>query len=150
LVQEVRPDEVWFYGRCGGKLVPVDDIEGSAAEALKKFQRCWPWHSQGQHAPPADGQERITIADMANEFLASKLNRRDAGELSTHSFDDLHFGLEQPSFFASRIIAAPIRHLTSSAKLRPSILARAVDFQPRVMRFKRTRGSMADDRESRA
>ncbi len=83
-----------FYGRwgrkVGGVIVLVDDIEASAAEALKEYQRCWPYHSQGQDAPDEDAGETYTVADLANDFLADKKSLTDSGELSAHSFSEYY------------------------------------------------------------
>jgi hypothetical protein len=49
-------------------------------------------------------------------------------------------GLSTPRFSASQIIAAPMRHLTEYAGLRPSILARTVAGAPSITRLSRTSG----------
>ena len=81
-----------FYGRwgrsVGGKIIPVDDVNSSAATAQLEFDRCWPYHSQGREAPEIDDGDFLTIRDLANKFLANKKSRLDSGELSRQSFDD--------------------------------------------------------------
>lgn len=71
-------------------MVPVENVDNSAAEALKEFQRCWPYHSQGREAPAIDAGECVTLADLANRFLTNKKNRLESGELSAHSFSEYY------------------------------------------------------------
>lgn len=82
--------KMWFYGRWGRKqgpeIVPVEDVEASAAEAKIEFDRCWPYHSKGLDAPAKDEGLAPTMRDLCNQFLASKQNRVKTGELSLHSF----------------------------------------------------------------
>ena len=56
-------------------------------------------------------------------------------------------GPSRPRFSASQIIAAPMRHFTEYAGLRPSILASTVALAPSVTRFRRTSGVRPMDRE---
>ena len=83
-----------FYGRWGrvaaGKVVAVEDVDKSAADALTEFQRCWPFHSQGLDAPEPDGEQHLTLKELSNTFLANKKNRMQSGELSAQSFDDYY------------------------------------------------------------
>ncbi len=86
--------KIRFYGRwgrsAGGKVVPVENVKSSAAAALKEFQRCWPYHSQGREAPAIDAGEYVTLADLVNSFLSNKKNRLQSGELSAHSFSEYY------------------------------------------------------------
>ncbi len=79
-----------FFGRWGHKrgnqIVPVEDVDVSAREALAKLNHDWPWVSKGLTPPPVDASDGCTIADACNIFLTSKRNRLDGGELSAHSF----------------------------------------------------------------
>jgi len=79
-----------FYGRwaniVAGELVPVDDIEKSAADAKAEFDRCWPYHSQGRKAPDIDAGEGCTIKHLCNAFLTAKQGMVETGELTQYSF----------------------------------------------------------------
>jgi len=67
-----------FYGRWGklvdGKMVWLADIEKSAADAKKEFDRCWPYHREGREAPPIDAGEYVTLVDLVNKYLEFKEN----------------------------------------------------------------------------
>lgn len=84
--------KIRFYGRWGnvkaGVVSPVDAVDQSAAEALKEFQRCWPYHSEGREAPAPDDGKYVTMAQVAEAFMCNKENRLHSNELSTLSFED--------------------------------------------------------------
>lgn len=81
-----------FFGRWGHKqgaqIVPVEDVNASAAEAKKEFDRQWPYLSEGRSVPPVDTRTGCTIRDLCNAFLTAKQNRLEGGELSAHSFSE--------------------------------------------------------------
>jgi integrase len=81
-----------FYGRWGnvvaGEVIPVEDVEKSAADAKVEFDRCWPHHSQGREAPAIDAGEGCTVRDLCNAFLTAKTAVLLTGELSQYSFSE--------------------------------------------------------------
>ncbi|WP_010583089.1 tyrosine-type recombinase/integrase [Schlesneria paludicola] len=83
-----------FYGRWGrtvsGEVIPVEDGEKAASDALAEFQRCWPYHSQGREAPDTDDGAFLTLRALANRFLGAKESRVESGELSRTSFEDYY------------------------------------------------------------
>lgn len=83
-----------FYGRWAttvkGDIVPVEDVDASAAEALAEFNRCWPYHKEGREAPPKDAPAGCTIRDLCNAFLRSKQGAVEDGDLSQYSFSEYH------------------------------------------------------------
>lgn len=85
---------IHFFGRWGhvqaGQVVPVDDVETSAAGALERFQREWPYLSQGRTPPPVDAGDGCTMRMVCNAFLTSKKNKLESGELSARSFTDYY------------------------------------------------------------
>ncbi len=66
----------------------ADDPKGSAA--LERFNREWPYLSEGRTPPPVDAGEFCTMRDLCNEFLTAKQNRLKAGELSPRTFRQYH------------------------------------------------------------
>jgi len=59
-------------------------------EALERFNREWPYLSQGRTPPPADEADGLTVRELCNRFLTSKSHLVQAGELSPHTFRDYH------------------------------------------------------------
>ena len=49
--------------------------------ALEKFQREWPYLSEGR-IPPTTSSDGTTLGALCNQFLTAKQNRLDSGELS--------------------------------------------------------------------
>src|SRR5579863_1696024 len=86
--------QIHFFGRWGRKsgnqIIPVEDVEGSAAKALEEFNRQWPYLSQGRTPPPVDTGEGCTVRQLCNTFLTTKRNRLNGGELSSHSFSEYY------------------------------------------------------------
>lgn len=87
-----------YFGRWGnksaGKIIPVDDVKGSAMEAVKRYE----WQREalydGRTPTPID-QSGYTIRDLCNAFLTSKKHKVDSGELSPHTFTDYRRACEQ-------------------------------------------------------
>lgn len=83
-----------FFGHWGRKqgnvVVQVDEIQASAREAQKEFDRQWPYLSEGRTAPLVESGEGITVAELCNKFLNSKLLLVESDELSLHSFSEYH------------------------------------------------------------
>ncbi|NLF68501.1 MAG: hypothetical protein GX575_05530 [Candidatus Anammoximicrobium sp.] len=80
-----------YFGRWGtsqgNKIVYVDDVDASAQQAvdLDNAQR------DDLHAgrtPRLQADIGCTLQDLCNEFLTSKLNKVESGELSRHTFSD--------------------------------------------------------------
>ena len=65
---------------------PWNDPDG----ALEKFNREWPWLSQGLTPPHEASDDGLTIADLCNEFLHSKKLKLESDELSESSFRDYY------------------------------------------------------------
>lgn len=84
--------ETHYFGRWGNKVgdevVPVDDFETAAAEALEKFNREWPTIIKGRKPEPVPDVLTCTMRELCNDFLASKRALVNAGELSVRSFMD--------------------------------------------------------------
>lgn len=80
------------WGRTvDGKIVPVENVDASAAEALELFHREWPYLSQGKPVPAGVNRESTgdpvcTVAEFCNTFLADKENLVTSRELSRHTF----------------------------------------------------------------
>ncbi|MCL4205542.1 MAG: tyrosine-type recombinase/integrase [Pirellulaceae bacterium] len=55
-------------------------------EALKRFEREWPFILDGRTPPPVDTGDGCTIALLCNSFLTSKTRKMESGELSGHTF----------------------------------------------------------------
>ena len=96
--------KIHFFGRWGRKsgdtIVPVEDVEASAATALNEFNRQWPYLSQGRTPPPISTDDGCTIRQLCNAFLTTKRNRMAGGELSLHSFSEYYRTCERLiSFF---------------------------------------------------
>jgi integrase len=100
--------KIRFFGRWGHKagsaVVPVEDVEASAAAAKLEFDRQWPYLREGRTPPPKDAGDGATIKTLCNAFLTAKKNRLDTGELTLHSFSEYrrttdllvnHFGRER-------------------------------------------------------
>lgn len=61
-----------------------NDPDGT--EALKRFNREWPFIIEGRTPPPVDTGDGCTIALLCNSFLTSKTRKMESGELSGHTF----------------------------------------------------------------
>lgn len=61
-----------------------DDPQGS----LERFNREWPFLSQGRTPPAVDTGDGCTIRVLCNGFLNSKRHKLESGELSERSFRD--------------------------------------------------------------
>ena len=75
-----HPSGRWCKKRKGKQhyFGPLDNWQG----ALERFKHDWPYIVDGRTPPPVDTQAGVRLADLANEFLNSKHNRLDNGELS--------------------------------------------------------------------
>lgn len=83
-----------YFGRWGVKrgvnIVPVEDVDASAAAALAEFNRQWPYLQAGRTPPPADAPAGSTMRDVCNAFLTEKTHAVESGELSAHSLSEYH------------------------------------------------------------
>jgi len=61
-----------------------DDPDG--AKALEKFNREWPYLSQGRTPPKTADGEACSIKGLCDAFMTSKKRLMESGELSPHSF----------------------------------------------------------------
>lgn len=64
------------------------DPDGTAA--LEKFNREWPYLKDGRTPPEVDVSSGCTLKALVNDFLKSKEEMLNAGELSPHSFRDYY------------------------------------------------------------
>lgn len=80
-----------YFGRWGtkqgGKIVQVEDVEASALEAARVYELQREALQAGRTPRPVD-DAGYTMRDLANEFLTSKSNKLESGELSRHTFSD--------------------------------------------------------------
>ncbi len=78
-----------YFGRWGtkrsGNIVPVDDVEASAREAVDLFNAQRDDLFAGRTPRPLDDQS-YTMRDLCNEFLTSKLDKLNNEEISQHTF----------------------------------------------------------------
>ncbi len=58
--------------------------------ALDRFNRDWPFLSEGRTPPPIDDGEGCTLRMLCNSFLASKQNKLEANELTERTFQDYY------------------------------------------------------------
>ena len=79
-----------------------NDLDGT--EALKRFNKDWPYLKDGKQAPEVDVSDGCTLRVVANQFLDGKERMLKAGELSYQMFRDYcgvcsflidHFGKER-------------------------------------------------------
>ncbi len=56
--------------------------------ALDRFNREWPYLSEGRTPPPSDTRAGVTVRDLVNAFLTSKASKLNAGELTERTFRD--------------------------------------------------------------
>lgn len=66
----------------------ADDPQGTAA--LERFNREWPYLSEGRTPPAIDVGDGCTLRTLCNSFLTNKRNSIDAGELKPRSFEDYY------------------------------------------------------------
>ena len=59
------------------------------AAALAEYERTWPYILQGRTPPPTDG-DGLTIADLCDAFLNSKLDAMHGGEITPRTFAEYH------------------------------------------------------------
>lgn len=69
------------------------DADGT--EALKRYNREWPYLKEGRTPPPVDTGDGLTLRHLCNVFLTSKRNKLDSGELSGHTFTGYHKSCER-------------------------------------------------------
>ncbi len=58
--------------------------------ALERFNREWPYLSEGRTPPPVDTKDGCTLVTLCNTFLSAKKDKLDSGELSGHTFGGYH------------------------------------------------------------
>ncbi|REJ87986.1 MAG: hypothetical protein DWQ34_23490 [Planctomycetota bacterium] len=71
----------------------TDDPKGAAA--LERFNREWPYLSEGRTPPPPDTSDFCSVRDLCNAFLTSKRNKLLAGELAERTFRDYYVTAER-------------------------------------------------------
>lgn len=80
-----------YFGRWGtkkgNKIVPVDDVGASAQEAVDLYNHQRDDLHAGRTPRTLDG-DGYTLRDLCNEFLTSKMNKLESGELSRQTFSD--------------------------------------------------------------
>jgi hypothetical protein len=72
-----------------GKLHYFGKID-NAAGALERFNREWPYLSEGRTVPPIDTGDGCTVRLLCNAFLTSKKAKLESVELSPRSFQNYH------------------------------------------------------------
>lgn len=82
---------IYYFGRWGnqlkGEIVPVANVDASLADALEEYERQRPFLLRGEAPPAAEPQtDEKTVHDAVDEFLKSKRDRMETGELSAHTF----------------------------------------------------------------
>jgi len=79
-----------YFGAWGtkrkGRISPVDDVEGSAAAALERFHRAWPYISQGRTPPLVDSAQGCDIKTLCNAFLTAQARKLASHEIGERSF----------------------------------------------------------------
>ncbi len=90
----------WSYCR-DGQMIPVEDLLGSAQEALEKFQRQWPQLAE-RYAPAPVSTRGCTLQHLCQSFLAMKRNRLELGELSEYSYTGYVRACERMLIFFGR------------------------------------------------
>ncbi len=58
--------------------------------ALERFNREWPYLSEGRTPPPSDTRAGVTVRELVNAFLTSKESKLDGGELTERTFLDYY------------------------------------------------------------
>ena len=71
--------------RIRGKICYFGPWDNPQA-ALERFNREWPYLSEGRTPPPVDAGDGCTIQLLCNAFLTSKVRKMERGELSQRSF----------------------------------------------------------------
>lgn len=86
-----HPSGQWakkIKGRCVYFGSWRTDPTGEAA--LKTFEREWPYLREGKIPPSIDVSDGLTMKELVNDFLATKEDKLNAGELSPRSFRDYY------------------------------------------------------------
>jgi integrase len=63
--------------------------------ALERFNREWPFLSEGRTPPPIDTGDGCTLRTLCNAFLNSKRSKLESGKLSERSFRDYYKACER-------------------------------------------------------
>ena len=71
-----------YFGRVAA------DPDGT--EALEKLNREWQYLKEGRTPPHSVSGDKLTIAELCDEFLNSKRLKLESGELSESSFRDYY------------------------------------------------------------
>lgn len=81
-----------YFGRWGtkkrGRIVPVDDVSASAAAAIDRFHREWPFLSQGRTPPAAGSGQGCDVKALCNVFLTAQQRKCNSNEITARTFEE--------------------------------------------------------------
>jgi hypothetical protein len=81
-----------FFGRWGvsekGVLRQVDDVAASAAEALERPNREWPYLSQGRTPPTPGSGSGCEVKTLCNAFLTVQKRKLESNDIAERTFGE--------------------------------------------------------------
>ena len=81
-----------YFGQWGtkkrGRIVPVDDVSASAAAAIDRFHREWPFLSQGRTPPAAGSGQGCDVKALCNVFLTAQQRKCNSNEITARTFEE--------------------------------------------------------------